>query len=383
MTSRGRVCFFASYLWPSFSGDAIEFAGGAEVQQAALARGLAALGFEVSVATCDYGQGRRVEREGITFHATHPPFAGLPVIRFLHPRLTGNVRALRAARPELIYQRGSGMQAGLAFDVARWTRAGFVFAASHDHDAHRDMPKVKLARDRWWYARAIRGADAVIAQTETQRELFRREWGRESTVVPNLVELPAAAVDAGQPGAVLWLSTYKDSKRPDAVVELARRLPALRFRMAGVIPPPPLGPEVFERTRAAAAELPNLEVRGHLARRELGAFFAEGALFLHTSPAEGFPNTLLEAWAHGLPSVSVVDPDGIAARESLGEVAPDVEAMARALAAWMGDPVRRRAAGERARRHVERRHGPGEVVERVAALLERVIQGRREASPHR
>ncbi|HTO92082.1 MAG TPA: glycosyltransferase, partial [Candidatus Sulfotelmatobacter sp.] len=129
MTGRGRICFFAPYLWPSFSDWPIEFAGGAEVQQAALTRGLVARGFELVVATCDYGQGHRVEREGITFIATHPPFAGLPVLRFFHPRLTGNLRALLESRAEVFYARASGMQAGLACDVARWTRAGFVFGA--------------------------------------------------------------------------------------------------------------------------------------------------------------------------------------------------------------------------------------------------------------
>ena len=381
MSGRGRVCFFAPYLWPSFSDGAIEFAGGAEVQQAALARGLAARGFEVSVATCDYGQGRRVEESGITFHATHPPFSGLPVLRFFHPRLSGNLRALLASRAQVFYERGSGMQAGLAHDVARATGAKFVFAAAHDHDARRDMPLVELARDRWWYARAIRGADAVIAQTAVQQALFRSEWGRESTVIPNLVETFGVPADAGGSGAVLWLSTYKDAKRPELVVDLARRLPGIRFRMAGVIPPPPLTAEVFERTLGAAASVPNLEVRGHLGRGELGAFFASGSLFLHTSPAEGFPNTLLEAWAHGLPSLSVVDPDGIVARESLGQVAAGTEAMAVAVTEWMGDAARRREAGGRARRYVERAHGSEPIVERVATVLERVVQGRR-GGPH-
>lgn len=377
-TGRGRVCFFAPYLWPSFSDGRIEFAGGAEVQQAALARGLAAGGFEVSVATCDYGQGRRVVRDGVTFHATHPPFAGLPVVRFFHPRLSGNLRALLASRADVLYERGSGMQAGLAFDVARWTRAGFIFAAAHDTDACADMPLVGIPRDRWWTARAVRGADAIIAQTEVQQDLFRRTWGRESVVISNLVELPESPVDAGSPGAVLWLSTYKDFKRPEWVVELARRLPSLRFIMAGVIPPPPLTAEVFERTREAARSLPNLEVRGHLDHRRLGPFFSSGALFLHTSPMEGSPNTMLEAWAHGLPTVSAVDLDGIVSREGLGEVVGDLPGIEACLGRWMSDPARRREAGARARAHVGRRHSPAGIVEQVAGVIEGVIRVVRE-----
>lgn len=369
--ARGRICFFASYLWPAFE-PGIEFAGGAEVQQAALARGLTRLGFDITVATCNYGQGRRIEREGIHFLATHPPASGLPVLRFFHPRLTGNVRALLAARADVIYVRGAGFQLGLAYDVARATGAGLVFAAAHDDDADRKLPLLQIPRDRWWAARAIRGADAVIAQTHVQAERFRREWGRDSVVIPNLVDAPANAVDPGQKSDVLWLSTYKEAKRPDDVVVLARRLPDIRFRMAGVIPPPPLTSAVFERIRDAAQELPNLEVRGHLPREALHAFLAGGGLFLHTSPAEGFPNTLLEAWAHGLPSVSRVDPESMSSRHALGTVAEDLDAMEAAIRRWSADPAGRREAGARARAVVLRDHAAAAVVERVAQVLDAV-----------
>jgi glycosyltransferase involved in cell wall biosynthesis len=224
----------------------------------------------------------------------------------------------------------------------------------------------------------VRGADAIIAQTEVQQDLFRRTWGRESVVISNLVELPESPVDAGSPGAVLWLSTYKDFKRPEWVVELARRLPSLRFIMAGVIPPPPLTAEVFERTREAARSLPNLEVRGHLDHRRLGPFFSSGALFLHTSPMEGSPNTMLEAWAHGLPTVSAVDLDGIVSREGLGEVVGDLPGIEACLGRWMSDPARRREAGARARAHVGRRHSPAGIVEQVAGVIEGVIRVVRE-----
>ncbi len=370
--SRGRVAFFASYVWPAFDPGRIEFAGGAEIQQAALARGLARTGFAVTVATCDYGQGS-ITREGIEFFATHPPFGGVPVLRFFHPRLTGNVRALRATRAEVFYVRGAGFQAGLAYDVARWTGAGLVFAAAHDADTNPRLPLVDTPRDRWWAARAIRGADAIIAQTDAQGAAFRSQWGRESTVIPNLVEVPASPVDPGRTSDVLWLSTYKDAKRPELVVELARRLPEVRFRMAGVIPPPPLTPAVYERTRAAATSLPNLEVRGHLHRDEMAAFFGGGGLFLHTSPREGFPNTLLEAWAHGLPSVSTVDPGGVVEREGIGSLVADVDAMESGIRGWIGDPERRRRAGARARAVVQRDHAPERIVGLVGGVIDRVL----------
>lgn len=373
MSGRGQICFFASHLWPGFSGGALAFAGGAEVQQAALARGLVARGYDVTVVTYDYGQGPRVEREGITFLGSHAPEGGVPVLRFFHPRLTGNVRALLAARADVIYVRGAGMQAGLGYDVARLTRAGFVFAAAHEGDASRALPIVPPGRDRWWAGRAIRGADVVIAQTRVQQEGFRREWGRESVLLPNLVELPDRPVDAGGAGVVLWLSTWKESKRPDLVLDLAERHPELRFVMAGAIPPPPLTGASFARAREAAARLPHLEVLGPVDRADLSRFLARGALFLHTSPSEGFPNTLLEAWAHGLPSVAMFDPDGIATREGLGEVAADPQGLEAAVVRRMADPAWRREAGARARRYVEAHHAPAPIVAGLAAIVDPVI----------
>ena len=79
-----------------------------------------------------------------------------------------------------------------------------------------------------------------MAQTELQRDLFRQNFGVEAEVIPNPVELSTSPVDAGTNHSVLWLSTYKPSKRPEWFTELARRLPNIRFVMVGLpgsVPP--------------------------------------------------------------------------------------------------------------------------------------------------
>ncbi|MCC6349753.1 MAG: glycosyltransferase family 4 protein [Candidatus Eisenbacteria bacterium] len=374
-----RVCFFSPLLWPVWSGGAVPFAGGAEMQQARLARGLAARGFDVTVVTCDFGQPSPVTVDGVRVLKTYRRESGVPVLRFFHPRLSRSVAALRAAAAHVYYVRAAGLEAGIAFDVARSLGAAFVFAAAHDHDARRALPLLGNPRDRWWYARALRGADAVIAQSGAQRELFRREWNRESEVVPNLVELPSSA--GPRTGTdVVWLSTYKAAKRPEWFTALARALPAQRFVMAGVVPRPPDPVEAWEAAQAASRELPNLEVRGFADPAGVSELLRGAALFVHTSPAEGFPNTLLEAWAHGVPGVSCVDPDGVVAREGLGEQVADREGLVRAVGTWMADPARRRAAGERARAYAARAHSPAATIEALARILGRAAGARPRTS---
>ena len=370
--TRGRLCFHTQYAWPLFTGGRVEFTGGAEVQQVAMARGLAARGFDVTLVTCDYGQPPRVEVDGLTVLKAFPPHAGIPVVRFFHPRLTRTVAALAAADAEVYYARGAGFVAGITFDVARWRRAAFVLGTAHDLDARRALPLLN-PRDRWWHRRALRGARAIVAQTEFQRRLYASEFEVGSEVIPNLVESPPEPVDAGQDGAVVWLATYKPAKRPDWFLELARRLPHRRFVMCGVIPIPPETRDAWEAARRAAGTMPNLEVRGFLDHARLSELFRSASLFVHTSPIEGFPNTLLEAWAHGLPSVTVVDPDGIVARERPGEVAADLVGMVAAVERFMSDAAARRATGERARDYVRRCHAPPVLLDRIAALFDRVV----------
>jgi glycosyltransferase involved in cell wall biosynthesis len=364
---RPRVCFYAPYLYPVFRPEGSQFAGGAEIQQALLARGLVARGWDVRAVVCDYGQPEAECVEGVTFHKAFPPAGGVPGLRFLHPRLSRAVRALWRADADVYYVRAAGLPAGIASDVARARGAGFVFAAAHDDDARAALPLLTNPRDRWWYRRALRRADLVLAQTHRQQALFRSEFGRASEVVPNAVELPEQSADAGGGGPVVWIGTYKPSKRPEWMIELARRLSHVRFVMAGLPPVPPDSTTSWDTVRAA--RFANLEVRGFADRERLAMLLREASLFVHTSVSEGFPNTLLEAWAAGLPTVSAFDPDGIVVAEQLGVVADDVDEMVALVSRWHAEPALRRAAGARAWAYVARHHAPDAVVDALATRL--------------
>jgi glycosyltransferase involved in cell wall biosynthesis len=360
------------YLYPALVPGRVEFAGGAETQMAGIARGLARRGLEVRAVTCRFGQPRRMEVDGVRLLGSFDPARGLPVLRFFHPRLTGTVGALMEADADVYYVNGSGFPAGIAAEVARWRRARFVFHVASDYDVMKDLPLQTNLRDRAWQRRAVRVADAIVAQTEVQRRRMREHFGRDSEVIPNWVEIPEPPADAGAAGTVLWLATFKPIKRPEWFAALARALPEHRFVMAGVIPPPPDTRDAWQAVQAAARELPNLDVRGFVARERLSDLFREACLFVHTSPVEGFPNTMLEAWAHGLPTVSAVDPGDSVTREGLGAVVSSLDELIAAVRTWMSDPTLRRAAGDRARRLARTRHSLDAVLDSVEALVTRL-----------
>lgn len=379
MSRRPRVCMFVEYLYPVVSEGRVPFAGGIEVQLALLGRGLVRQGFDVTVVTCDFGQPDGFETGGMRLLKSYPPHGGLPGARFFHPRLTRGIAALRRADADVYVVQGAALWAGIVRDVAAAMGRSFVWLVGHDHDVMAALPDVHGWRDRTWVKRAIHGAQAIVSQTEKQRAMLQQAFGRNSVVIPNPVELPPAfrVVDAGGAASLAWLATYKPVKRPEWFTRFAERHPAVRCRMAGVVPMPPLSRESWERARAAAARCPNLEVLPTIPHERVGEFLRGATLFAHSSPAEGFPNAFLEAWAHGLPCVTCFDPDGIIERERLGACRDDYARWEAELERRIADPALRRAEGARARAYAEAHHAPDVIHERLAGVLREVLERRR------
>jgi glycosyltransferase involved in cell wall biosynthesis len=239
------------------------------------------------------------------------------------------------------------------------------------------MPRVHGPRDRESLRRAIRGADAIVTQTRGQQERLRAEWGLESTVIMNSVELPPESTlgDTGAGATVLWLSTYRVEKRPEWLMRFAERHPDVPCRMVGVVPPTAEGDLVFAAARAAATRIPNLSVEPAVPREQIDLVFAGAAVFAHSSPAEGFPNTLLESWARAVPTVSCVDPDGIVEREQLGATRVGYDDWERELERRLADPALRRDEGRRARAWTGTHHAPEVIHEALANLLRKMLAG--------
>lgn len=377
MSSRKRVCLYVPFFYPVVSGGKVPFAGGIEVQLSLLARGLVERGFEVTVVTCDYGQPAELVVDGVRLLKCWSPSAGLPVLRFFHPRLSTTISALRKADADVYLFQGAAMGAGLVHDVARSMGRRFLFMVGHDHDVLPALPDVSGPRDRWWYRRALTGADSVISQTRKQQALLEQGFGVKSIVVMNPVEIPGAQADPAANRRVVWLATYKESKRPEWFTRFAARHPDVECEMAGVIPVPPLTDEDYRKAVALGEQLPSLTVRGTISHERIGELLSRAALFTHTSPAEGFPNAFLEAWSWGLPTVTCFDPDGIIARERLGEQHDTFEAWEGAVLRWMADPGMRREAGLRARAYAQGTHASGEIHDRLAREIERLATSRR------
>jgi glycosyltransferase involved in cell wall biosynthesis len=369
------VCFVAPHVWPVLSGDPhIKVIGGAEVQQATIARLLAANGFRVSMVTLDYGQPDGVVIDGVTVHKAFTPHGGLPVLRFLHPRMSSMLRAMRDADADVYYYRSTSMWAGVMAEFARRRGRRSIYAGASDRDfAPGTGGQIRYARDRWLFGHAMRTVDSVVVQNLQQQEACRATFGRDSTFIPSCYQLPPGSRPRRENDAadrVLWVGTIQQHKRPELLLELARRLPQRRFVMIGG--PMPGHGELYESIRRQAAELPNLEFKGFLPLAEVEPWFDRARVHALTSRFEGMPNVFLQAWARGVPTVASIDVGARLDGEPVYPAFDDIDAFASHVDSLFEDPSWEKASA-RCRAYFERNHSAAEVLARYSRLLHELV----------
>lgn len=330
-------------------------AGGAELQQTVLAKALARRGHRISMVVYDHGQPDGAAWHGVTTYRAYRPDAGVWMLRFIHPRWTSIWSALARADADIYYVSCAGMLIGEAAVFARRHGRKVVYRVAHDTDCDPRTAKIRYRRDRLLYAHGLRSADLVLAQTARQQQLLTERFGLSSRVIPSVLA-PAGRRRRFEERDidVLWVANIRAWKRPERLLDLARRLPHLRFHMAG-------GcfkgcEEIYESVRRGAHELPNVHFHGQVRHDRVHELFERARVLAGTSESEGFPNTYMQAWAHGAPVVSFLDPEQLIARHTLGRVVGSLEQMRTAIEPLCRDEQAWTAASRRCAEYFDRRY---------------------------
>jgi glycosyltransferase involved in cell wall biosynthesis len=342
------------------------YVGGESVQHVLLARAWRDLGHEVSMIVHDHGQGRVSQVDGIRAVAAYGRNAGIPILRFAHPRLTGLISAMREIDADVYYQSPAGAATGITAWFCRRHGKRFIARIASDLACIPGKQLIRFWRDRKIYEYGLRNADLVVAQSEQQRTLLWQNYRVKSEVLDMAVEMPRGP-QLEKDIDVLWVANLRPVKRPEIVLDLARRLPDVRFTLAGGALP---GSEDYYRAvTEAARSIPNLTCLGAVPYAEVGELFSRAKLFLNTSQIEGFPNTFLQAWVRGVPVVAFFDPDSLIKQRQLGHTASNIDDMANAIRRLLSDPQERKRIGERARAHAFAQFGPTHIARRYLEML--------------
>jgi glycosyltransferase involved in cell wall biosynthesis len=279
------------------------------------------------------------------------------VRRAISPRdllgLVELVRLMRRERPALVHANSSkaGVVGRLAAVLARvpvriFTAHGWAFAA-----ASASATSLYL-----WADRAMQPlTSAVVCVSESERSLglaARTCRADRTVVIHNAVDVeavPIASPDAGPPLRVVTVGRIAPPKDFLTLLRAVARLErgAVRLTLLGD------GPDraAVEGEIATLGLAESVTLAGEVP--DVPSRLADADVFVLSSNSEGFPISVLEAMAAGLPVVAA-DVGGVSEAVADGVTghlfaAGDVDALAAALAALAADPGARRQLGEAAR----------------------------------
>lgn len=373
---RMRICFVAPACYPVLAGDrSIPTVGGAEVQQSFLAPELARRGHDVSMISMDYGQREGDVVRGVRLLKMHAPNAGLPVLRFLHPRLSSLWSAMSRADADVYYQRAGGALTGMVAQFAQWRARRVVFASASDFDFDPQLPLIPFGRDKALFRHGVRQAHRIVVQSERQLQMCREHYRRDAALIPSCYDYLGAS---GQhDGPIIWVGTVKPLKRPELFLDLAEMLPQYRFRLVGGAA---AGAAHFEALQRRAQQLGNVEMTGFVPYADVEAIFDGASLLVNTSTGEGFPNTFLQAWSRGIPTISFFNAGIRMNAVAVGATAPDLGAMAQWIRMLKSDRMHWARCGVHAAAHFRLHHTVDSIADRYESLLREMLPTTRSAN---
>jgi glycosyltransferase involved in cell wall biosynthesis len=351
-------------------------AGGAERQMTLLARALSERGYRV--AHIIYPPQDPI---ALTYPLTlvhRDAYAGNRAVvgRFLEALRIW--RALEVADARVTIVRTASPLVAVVGAYCKVRRRALIFSSANVSDL--TLERISGRFNRAVYRLGVRLADAVVVQSDDQVALAHKAfpWLHKVVRIPSLAEpaLDTAEEDRPTPEAFLWFGRFVPYKRPMRYVELARTLPEARFVMIPV--PDEATSEELAELRRAAANVANLALRDPVPQEQLLELVAASVAVVNTSVLEGMPNAFLEAWARGVPVLTLsFDPDRVVERERLGIAARDdwERFVAGARELWAGRHDRDELA-RRVRAYVEDVHSMEAVGARWSELLAEVT-GRR------
>ncbi len=305
--------------------------GGGELQIALLAKALAKSGHEVVVVDL------KVKKDFITddgikvFHIKGFD-DGIRFFRLFTHRLPGIYKSLKAQNADVYYCQIRDFRHLLAFWAARKTNGIFVIQLASDLDA--SSLRMKLKYDYlthfgggYWILKVlltelifpflVRKADMVLVQHEGQKNTLLKK-GIDSIIFKNLIELdelPELSNTVRQDFS--YVGSLDKRKGFAQFFELIEKSPSATFKVIGQ-PRDRTAYLYYEKLK----KFKNVTLLGRLSHPDTLYQIANSKALISTSPMEGFPNIFIEAWACGIPVLSLsFDPGGVIKKEKLGEVA--------------------------------------------------------------
>lgn len=365
-----KICFVVLSAYSLLTGRNAKRIVGPGVHATLLAKEFLKHNFEVTFITYDDGGPPVEDVGGITVIKTYREDSHLNKI--LKAFYVWN--AMRKAKA-YIYIHVGGV-AGAVSLSCRLMKKKFVYEIASDALVNRELVTQKIKefnRSKFsigtfgnWLD--IKLADAVIVQSEYQKMMLKKNFGKDSLVIKMLFPLTKQGMpEKTKPPIVLWVGSMAEVKQPELFMKLAEVIPNAKFQMIGGHSG---NQELYNRMKEASERLPNLDFTGIVPFHEINEYVSKASILVNTSMFEGFPHAFIQAWMSYMPVVSLnSDPDEIICKYRLGFHSKTFNQLIKDVRTLLKDKHFRKEMGENGRRYIKREHDITNIVKKYIELF--------------
>jgi|GEM_PF-5374224 len=354
-----KICFIVPKVYPLFNPEIKSTFGGAEKQVYLLGKELThkTNEFELHYCVCDYGQNEYENFEGINIWNTFS-FKDNPLIILL--KIINRVKKIN---PDYCIFRGDDKKISvMALFIKTLLKKDYMFWISSNTLVKEKSLLLKLL---------YKHSKKIIAQTEDQKEILKKNYKKESVVIKNIYKSSGnlTVTDFNKRTYSLWIGRADYIKRPEVIIDLALKYPDEKFFM---IMPKATGKDKYYKCLLEKInKLKNIKLFDHVKQEDVIDYYLSAKLYIITSFDEGFSNTMMEAMDAYCPVLSIdFNPDNIIDSYEIGMCANgDMEKFYKYFQILSMDKKSGKKMGENAKKYLDQNHCPEKIVNNFRKLI--------------
>ncbi len=317
MQRKLKICFFSPNALPLIESKETGFGGG-ELDMWHIAQELSKdENFEVYFSVLgEKNEKRKIEKINLVIIENYFP----KIRRGNYLRYLWRIISVHAKiKADIYFSKGSSLESVLCFFAAKIFRKKFIFKLQHEWETNFEDLKDKMLGGKKWLAPLVVLVfknSKLIAQTKIQQELLKRNYNLNSEVIYN--SHPIMPFEKKEREFILWVSRMVDYKKPEVLINLAKKFPDEKFVMIGQKDNE--YKDLAQKIDNEISALKNVRLIPGVPRDKIEEeYFQKAKIFVLTSEREGLPNVLIDAMKSGTPVLSfLADPDNIIENNKLG-----------------------------------------------------------------
>lgn len=361
---RTKICFVALSAYPLLAGKSIKRIIGPDVHTTLLAKELLKHDFDITFISYGDGGAPIEYVDGIKIIKTYREDSHLN--RVLKALLVW--KAMKKANASIYYHHGGA--AGVVSLFCAVMQRKLVWHIAHDRFVTREQDGFAIA-DRFCSWLDIQLANAIIAQSEYQRAMLKKKFGKDSVIIKNHFTLTEQGMPVTtKPLIILWVGAMAEMKQPELFPKLAEAIPEAKFQMVGG-PSTDRGP--YDSAKEISEKIQNLDFLGFVQSYGINEYFSRAAIFVNTAKSEGFPYAFIQAWMNYTPVVSLnSNPDGIINNYKMGFHSGTFEQLVDDVRTLLKNESLREEMGMNGRKYVEREHDITNIIDKHIEVLKQL-----------